>query len=201
MYNLYYIYCVVLKIQNRFGEDMAPIASDLPEEKRKQLCGLLGNVDLTLLYKASVHGYHNSAFHQRCDRQGPTVLVAYNRSGYIFGGYTSVEYAQSGKEITDGEAFLFSLRHGTPVRIKVNSYITRLDDTGGPNFGQQLYFCYRNKPVVYHNTDNLFFFLNEPINTLKLYGNVTQLTECEVYRVNQSKSIIRKKSIILSPVS
>ncbi|XP_039538263.1 interferon-induced protein 44-like [Pimephales promelas] len=182
-----------VEIQNRFGEDMAPIASDLPEEQRKQLCGLLGNVDLTLLYKASVHGYTASAFHQRCDRQGPTVLVAYNRSGYIFGGYTSVDYTQSGEQITDEEAFLFSLRHGTPVRIKVNSYITRLDDTGGPNFGQQLYFCYRNKPVVYHNTENLCVFLNEPINTLKLYGNVTQLTECEVYKVNQTLQVSFKE--------
>ncbi|KAL0160358.1 hypothetical protein M9458_044083, partial [Cirrhinus mrigala] len=85
---------------------MAPIAADLTEEKRKQICALLGNAELSLLYKASVHGYQASAFHERCDNQGPTLLVAYNRSGYIFGGYTSVDYAQRGQHTTDKEAFL-----------------------------------------------------------------------------------------------
>uniref|UniRef100_A0A8C0YNI9 Si:ch211-197g15.8 n=1 Tax=Cyprinus carpio carpio TaxID=630221 RepID=A0A8C0YNI9_CYPCA len=120
---------------------MAPIASDLTEEQRKKLCDLLGNVELSLLYKASVHGYKASDFHQRCDRQGPTIIVAYNSSGYIFGGYTSVDYAQSGQHITDNEAFLFSIRYGTPLCIKVNSgQYARYDDAGGPNFGGQLYF-------------------------------------------------------------
>ncbi len=129
----------------------APLTSSLTEEKRKQLCALLGNVELTLLYKASVHGYQASAFHQKCDRQGPTLLVAYNHSGYIFGGYTSVDYSQSGQHITDEDTFLFSIQGKIPVCIKINSgYNARLDDGGGPNFGQQLYFCYSNQPVVYN---------------------------------------------------
>ncbi len=51
------------------------ITSKLTEEEREQLRDLLGNVELTLLYKASVHGYQASAFHQRCDRQGPSLVV------------------------------------------------------------------------------------------------------------------------------
>ncbi|KAK7126792.1 hypothetical protein R3I94_018093 [Phoxinus phoxinus] len=171
---------------------MAPIASDLPEEQRKQLCVLLGgNVELTLLYKASVHGYDASAFHQRCDRQGPTLLVAYNRSGYIFGGYTNVDYAQSGQQITDEKAFLFSIRDGTPIRIQVAIYLARLDDAGGPNFGQKFYFCHNNQPVVYYKRVNGFY--NEPFNTEKLYGNDTELTECEVYKVNQTLQVSFKE--------
>ncbi|XP_073700273.1 interferon-induced protein 44-like isoform X3 [Garra rufa] len=160
---------------------MAPIASDLTEEKRKQLCALLGNAELSLLYKASVHGYQASAFHERCDNQGPTLLVAYNHS-YVFGGYTSVDYAQSGKKIKDKEAFLFSIRYGDPLCIKVNSgYYARLDDAEMPNFGQQLYFCHENQPVVkeLRSVDSFSF------NAAKLYGNITELTECEVYKVKQ----------------
>ncbi|KAK2906927.1 hypothetical protein Q8A67_005912 [Cirrhinus molitorella] len=93
----------------------APLTSSLTAEQRKQLCGLLGNLELTLLYKASVHGYQASAFHQQCDNQGPTLLVAYNRSGYIFGGYTSVDYAQSGQQIIDDHAFLFSVHDGSTL--------------------------------------------------------------------------------------
>ncbi|KAK7136982.1 hypothetical protein R3I93_017143 [Phoxinus phoxinus] len=167
---------------------MAPIASDLPEEQRKQLCGLLGgNVELTLLYKASVHGYDASAFHQRCDRQGPTLLVAYNRSGYIFGGYASVDYAQSGREITDEKAFLFSIRDGTPIQFNICN--ARLDDAGGPNFDQKLYFCHNNQPVVYYKREKFYV----PFNTEKLYGNDTELTECEVYKVNQTLQVSFKE--------
>ncbi|CAM4656525.1 unnamed protein product [Leuciscus chuanchicus] len=176
--------------------DNAPLTSSLPEEQRKRLCGLLGNVELTLLYKASVHGYHASAFHQRCDRQGPTLLVAYNRSGYIFGGYTSVDYTQSGLGVTDEKAFLFSLQGGAPLCIKVNSgQYARLDDAGAPNFGQQLYFCYNNQPTVYHQGQNLFGAYGgyggrvNPFNfnPATLYMNDTQLNECEVYKVEQKK--------------
>ncbi len=172
------LFCFALKMQSR----TAPLTSNLAEEQRKQLCDLLGDVELTLLYKASVHGYQASAFHKRCDRQGPTLLVAYNRSGYIFGGYTSVNYAQSGKYISDREAFLFSFQGKTPVYSKVNSgNYARYDDAGMPNFGQQLYFC-RNGEVVYNEGGKSYSF-----NAKRLYGNDTGLTECEVYKVRESK--------------
>ncbi|CAM4656861.1 unnamed protein product [Leuciscus chuanchicus] len=161
------------------------LTSDLTEEKINQLCGLLGNVELTLLYKASVHGYQASAFHQRCDRQGPTLLVAYNRSGYIFGGYTSVDYTQSGQQITDPDIFLFSFQGKIPVCIKVNSgQYARLDDAGGPNFGQQLYFCYNNQPVLLNQGGSAFSVVPATV-----YGNDAQLTECEVYKVEQGSQI------------
>uniref|UniRef100_A0A8C1PW95 Si:ch211-197g15.7 n=1 Tax=Cyprinus carpio TaxID=7962 RepID=A0A8C1PW95_CYPCA len=161
------------------------LTSNLPEERREQLCASLGNVELSLLYKASVHGYKASAFHQRCDRQGPTLVVAYNNSDYIFGGYTSVDFAQSGREISDEEAFLFSFKSGTSSYIKINSgYNARYDDAKWPNFGQQLYFCHNNQPVVYHQGGNAF-----NINTSSMYGNDTQLTECEVYKVEQEPEV------------
>ncbi|CAM4656853.1 unnamed protein product [Leuciscus chuanchicus] len=170
------------------------LTSSLSEDQRKQLCGLLENVELTLLFKASVHGYQASAFHQRCDRQGPTVLVAYNRSGYIFGGYTSVDYTQSGRDVTDEEAFLFSIRGGgAPLCFKVNSgQYARYDDAGAPNFGDQLYFCYSNQATVYDQGQNGYGGYGgrgNPFNfdPATLYGNDTQLRECEVYKVEEKK--------------
>ncbi|KAL0160360.1 hypothetical protein M9458_044085 [Cirrhinus mrigala] len=157
---------------------MDSLASKLTERESEQLCDLLGNVELTLLYKASVHGYKASAFHQQCDHQGPTLLVAFNRSGYIFGGYTSVDYAQSGQAITDKKAFLFNFEEEMLFFIEVKSgHNARFDDNKGPNFGQQLYFCYNNQPVVYHQRGKAFSFDAET-----LYGNDTELIECEVYK-------------------
>ncbi|XP_073700376.1 interferon-induced protein 44-like [Garra rufa] len=173
------------RMHSALGAHNAHLTSNLKEEQRNQLCGLLGNAELSLLYKASVHGYQASAFHQRCDHQGPTLLVAYNRSGYIFGGYTSVDYTQSGQYITDEDLFLFSFQGKIPVCIKINTgHNARLDDTGGPNFGQQLYICYNNQPIVYNSGSNVF-----SLNTATMYGNDTQLSECEVYKVEQSSHV------------
>ncbi|RXN20422.1 interferon-induced 44-like protein [Labeo rohita] len=167
---------------------MDSLASKLTEGETEQLYGLLGNVELILLYKASVHGYQASAFHQRCDLQGPTLLVAFNRSGYIFGGYTSVDYAQSGRHITDKKAFLFSFEEEMLLCNKVKSgHFARFDDNKGPNFGQQLYFCYNNQPVVYHQRGNAFSFDAETV-----YGNNTELIECEVYKVQHILQVMEK---------
>uniref|UniRef100_A0A8C1WJK0 TLDc domain-containing protein n=3 Tax=Cyprinus carpio TaxID=7962 RepID=A0A8C1WJK0_CYPCA len=176
---------------------VAPQTSSITEEQRKQLCALLGDVELSLLYKASVHGYQDSAFHQRCDHQGPTLLVAYNHSGYIFGGYTSVDYTQCFQDIVDKEAFLFSFQGGVPVRININSeFSARYDDTGMPNFGEQLFFCYRNRPVVHHQGGDVFNY-RARVNAFNfspatLYGNDTNLRECEVYKVEQIPQISAK---------
>ncbi|KAA0712183.1 Interferon-induced protein 44-like [Triplophysa tibetana] len=172
---------------------MANLISNLSNEQKQHLCALLGDVELTLLYKASVHGYQASAFHQRCDRQGPTLLVAYNYSGYVFGGYTSVDYTQSGQHITDDKAFLFNVTDGgNPITIKVNSgRNARLDDSGGPNFGQQLFFCYNNQESIYYQAIRQGSF---SLNTTTLYGNDTQLSECEVYKVTQAVSQVEDKS-------
>nr|XP_055073519.1 interferon-induced protein 44-like [Misgurnus anguillicaudatus]XP_055073520.1 interferon-induced protein 44-like [Misgurnus anguillicaudatus] len=168
---------------------MASRTSRLTKNQKLQLCGLLGNVDLTFLYKASLHGYNATTFHLRCDRQGPTLLVAYNSLGYIFGGYTSKDYTQSGQYVTDEDAFLFSFQGKVPVRIKVNSgHHARLDDSRGPNFGQQLHFCYNNQPTVYNQGGHAF-----NINTALMYGNDGNLIECEVFKIEQISQVSPEK--------
>ncbi|XP_059399378.1 interferon-induced protein 44-like, partial [Carassius carassius] len=165
------------------------LASDLTEEQRKQLCGLLGKVKLSLLYKASVHGYNASVFHQLCDHQGPTLLVAYNYSEYIFGGYNSVDYTQCGQQITDKDAFLFSFEGKEPVCISYSGHYARYDDAGGPNFGQQLCFYYNNQPVVHPQGGiNAFDFYSDT-----LYGEDPDLRECEVYKVKNILQVMEKR--------
>uniref|UniRef100_A0A672P0M1 Interferon-induced protein 44-like n=1 Tax=Sinocyclocheilus grahami TaxID=75366 RepID=A0A672P0M1_SINGR len=117
------------------------------------------------LQTSSVHGYNASAFHQRCNRQGPTLQLTDDSllNPFIF--------TSSGSPHFQGKI---------PVCFKVNSgYNARIDDTGVPNFGQQLYFCYNNQPVVYNSGSNAV-----SLNTATMYGNDTQLSECEVYKVN-----------------
>ncbi|CAB1327834.1 unnamed protein product [Coregonus sp. 'balchen'] len=100
---------------------MSVVRSSLSAEQEKKLLSLFGHVKLHLLYKASIHGYMNLAFHSRCDGQGPTVLVAYNKSGFVFGGYISKDYAQTNQEINDDKAFLYSISDQREKPLRVSS--------------------------------------------------------------------------------
>ncbi|CAB1327835.1 unnamed protein product [Coregonus sp. 'balchen'] len=79
----------------------------------------------SILFKGSFHCYSTSAFHNHCNRQGPTILVAYKKTGFVFGGYISKDYAETGQAIHDDKAFLYSMsdQREKPLRnhYKVNA--------------------------------------------------------------------------------
>ncbi|KAI1891894.1 hypothetical protein AGOR_G00148420 [Albula goreensis] len=160
---------------------MSVISSSLSKQQEKQIQGLFGNVNLSLLYKASVHGYSAATFHQKCDSQGPTITVAYNSSGFVFGGYTSKNYAQTGQNVFDDKAFLFSIHDGNVVRVPAaNPQYAFTDGRAGPSFMGDLIFLYQNTTAVYSNPGNYYNF-----NPDEIHGNDLQLTDCEVYRVEE----------------
>ncbi|XP_042320170.1 interferon-induced protein 44-like [Sceloporus undulatus] len=165
---------------------MADIKSRLTKEEKKGLIDLLGSKHLCLLYKGSVHGYNANIFHNICNRQGPTVAVAYNSSGYIFGGFTVLSYASSGTYLVDEKAFLFRLKGKEeklcPLKIPVKNASQAVYDhsSSGPNFfGGSLILLSQNSAAVTTNVDTgNYLFLGE-----HLHGNNYALLECEVYRV------------------
>ncbi|XP_053353477.1 interferon-induced protein 44-like [Clarias gariepinus] len=167
---------------------MMSVTSCLSKEQELKLCSLLGHVKLSLLFKASVHGFTADAFHRKCDRQGPTVTVAYNYSGYIFGAYTSKDYAQTGQKIADDKAFLFSLNEGEvdkdPLRV-VSTKHAFTDGNTEPNYGS-LIFLHNNTATVYSNP-GIYNFI-----PVEMHGNDLQLSECEVYRVEGFGSLMEK---------
>jgi hypothetical protein len=64
-----------------------------------------------LLYSASMHGWSNKTFHDRCDIQGATVTIVRLNNGAVFGGYSYYSFAS--KEGYSGDAskcFVFRLR-------------------------------------------------------------------------------------------
>lgn len=154
----------------------------LTQEQEKQLCSLLGNVKLSLLFKASIYGYTGAAFHQKCDHQGPTVSVGYNSTGFVFGGYTSKDHdvAKQGQYIQDDKAFLFSLTGRNPVRYPVTNaqYAVKMHNTTGPYFGEALLLMNANTATVISIPGNYYNF-----NAAEMHGNNLNLTECEVYKV------------------
>ncbi|RXM31429.1 hypothetical protein EOD39_7006 [Acipenser ruthenus] len=166
---------------------MAEVKSNLSKQAESQLQSLFEPVKLSLLYKASVHGYNNAAFHNKCDRQGPTLTVGYNNSGFIFGGYTSMSFTQTGQYLADEKAFIFSWKSNDPekqpLRIPVvNAQYAILDNNLGPSFGAALVFLNGNVAEVITNPGQYYTF-----NAAELHGDDLNLTECEVYRVEHSR--------------
>ncbi len=42
-----------------------------------------------LIYRSSKHGYTAKSFHEHCDYQTPTLVIAKSAKGWIYGGYTT----------------------------------------------------------------------------------------------------------------
>lgn len=159
---------------------MSVVKSSLSEDQQKKLLSLLGQVRLHLLFKARVHGFTAAGFHNRCDKQGPTVIVAYNAAGFVFGAYTSKDYVQSGEAVHDEEAFLYSISAGGDKLLRVagiSGQCAFTDVATGPNFGA-LVFLHEDQPVLLSNPGTSFTFQAEA-----LHGGDMALTEFEVYRV------------------
>ncbi|KAJ8341993.1 hypothetical protein SKAU_G00319210 [Synaphobranchus kaupii] len=171
--------------KNSLQQTMSAVRSTLSRAQEKQLSALLGHVKLSLLYKASVHGYANATFHAKCDLQGPTVVVAYNGTGFIFGAYTSKDYAQSGAHIADDQAFLFSFIGENRIQPKLPQQAF-IDGYTGPNFGALL-FLNGNAAAVASAPGSLYNF-----EAAEMHGNDLVLTECEVYRVEDLGGLLEK---------
>jgi 2'-5' RNA ligase len=112
-----------------------------------KLCEFSPNDKWSLLYRATRDGFGSSDFHSRCNGRANTLTIFKAKgSGFIFGGFSSVEwepYARGGYK-SDPNAFIFSLTNGEnkPVKIKIDpnrhEYAIRCDSEWGPTFGRDI---------------------------------------------------------------
>ncbi|XP_022606962.1 interferon-induced protein 44-like [Seriola dumerili] len=168
---------------------MSVVTSGLSKDQQKKLHSLLGHVKLHLLYKASIHGFTAAAFHAHCDRQGPTVITAYNATGFVFGAYTSKDYTQCQEGISDEQAFLYSISAGEdkPLRVGgISGQCAFTDVSTGPNYGA-LVFLHEDKPHLLSNPGTGFVF-----QAAAMHGEDLALTEFEVYRVEGLGDLLAK---------
>ncbi|XP_030063158.1 interferon-induced protein 44-like [Microcaecilia unicolor] len=171
---------------------MTEVRPRLSKKEAKQLQQLLENEHFSLLYKGSVHGYTVASFHAKCDVQGPSLVVAYNNSGFVFGGYSSRGFSSSNQHIKDEKAFLFSLNKGEtqdrPLKIPVKNADQAVNDMNdqGPNFGTgSLCFLINGADATTTQNNNYCEF-----DLAEFHGNDTALVECEVYRVEGIGNIL-----------
>jgi hypothetical protein len=71
------------------------------------------NIKLHLLTRASIDGFNQKAFLDRCGGKGP-LLVVIKANDHIFGGYCSLKWPkQNDRYLKDKNAFIYSLNHKT----------------------------------------------------------------------------------------
>lgn len=163
---------------------MPEVRSRLPKDVEKQLCQLLGNARLCLVYKGSAHGVTPQAFHNKCDAQGSALVVGYNNSGYIFGGFSSEGFMSRQVFVKDDKAFLFRINmksaFSRPMKIPVKNSGAAIYDLSqyGPTFGNSSLQFLANGLQVASNATNDYEF-----ETCYLFGNDRTLADIEVYRV------------------
>ncbi len=49
-------------------------------------------MEITLLYRASIHGWMYKDFHAHCDNKGPTISLYQIKDGDCIGGFTSASW-------------------------------------------------------------------------------------------------------------
>ncbi|XP_052792987.1 interferon-induced protein 44-like [Mya arenaria] len=124
------------------------MGKDLTEKDFDQVEFWIGTGPKTfnLLYSITRDGCDASVFHQKCDNQGPTLTVLYNKEGSVYGGYTSVSWESPVSFVNkcDGSAFLFQLYFSgieTPKKFSAKTGQQTISaNTGyGPIFGSSSY--------------------------------------------------------------
>ena len=69
-----------------------------------------GGKNMELLYRGTRDGMSTDVFHNKCDNKGPTISLFKNDKGYIFGGYSSVDWeGGKGRSKSAPESFIFTL--------------------------------------------------------------------------------------------
>ncbi len=71
------------------------------------------DLKLNLIYKAKRDGFKIGDFHSRCDNKTPTICIIKSEHGKTFGGYTNLNWNQSGYIAGEGKSFIFQLDNNT----------------------------------------------------------------------------------------
>jgi len=87
--------------------DPSSILTSDQKRELNLLCNFATNTRWRLLYRASIDGFAAKSFHEKCDGIPMTLSIIKTTNSYVFGGYASEPWNQSGEYINDKNAFIF----------------------------------------------------------------------------------------------
>ncbi|RGB38446.1 hypothetical protein C1646_534417 [Rhizophagus diaphanus] len=136
---------------------------DKKEENSKYIKAI--PYDFNLLYRASRDGYTATAFHEKCDNKGATIIIAKIKdSEQIIGGYNPLYWDSNKSWMSTKDSFIFSLTNKNDDLESIKIGYSNGDDYSivcfpfdGPRFGggNDLVYSYSNSwtsnPYSYPN--------------------------------------------------
>jgi hypothetical protein len=94
-----------------------------------------------LIYRASLHGFRASDFHEKCDGVSKTLTIIRSSNSNIFGGYTEAQWDSFGQIKSDPAAFIFSLenKENNPLKLSIKNQNKAIycNPKSGPTFGYE----------------------------------------------------------------
>jgi hypothetical protein len=160
------------------------------------LCEFSPNDKWSLLYRGTRDGFGTNDFHSKCNGHSNTLTILKAKgSGFIFGGYTTVEWDSTSEWKSDPNAFLFSLtnKDNKPLKMKINpykhEYAIRCYSSYGPIFGFDIRIA-NNANTTMDSYSNLGWVYKHPqygygtneAQTFLAGSHKFQLDEIEVYQ-------------------
>ena len=123
-----------------------------------------------IIYKSSIDGDNVKTFHSNCDGEENTLIIIETTKGLKFGGFTSVGFDNTGYELRDDNAFLFSID-----RQKVYDIIP----------GNNAIYCNRKfGPIFCSKPDSTAYSIFIPDNYLKNKSTTTK--KCYCYKMEEN---------------
>ena len=130
----------IKKIKTSKYESLILGESKRYDEFINKLLEWTGGKNIELLYRETRDGMSGDAFHNKCNNKGPTISIFKNEKGYIFGGYTSIDW-QGGDHTyrSAPDSFIFTLTNMyniAPTKFpNTNSNSIYDCSSYGPTFG------------------------------------------------------------------
>ena len=136
-----------------------------------------------LLFRKSRDGSKTEDFHNKCDNKGITLTIIETTKGYKFGGYTELQWDESGKFKKDNSTFIFSFNNKNKYLARNNNDSIYCDYSYGPVFGSSqadiAFYGTLDKGQSYKHSSNTF--LSDRVLT---NGDAYwEVKEIEVYKI------------------
>ena len=141
-----------------------------------------------LIFRMSENGTKSQDFHKYCDNKGPTLILVKTTKNKIFGGFTPLNWNDTGNQLYDksNQTFIFSLN-----LMKIYNMINKggraiYCDNSGPYFGNCDFCLKENMKIgVTYANEKCNFLSNENLELTGGKGNNEKFEteELEVYKV------------------
>ncbi|PKY62670.1 hypothetical protein RhiirA4_489570, partial [Rhizophagus irregularis] len=139
--------------------------------------------EFNLIYLMSRDGLNNVTFYNKCNGQGPFVVLIRVQSKKIYGGYNPIGYAgRHDQWLSSTESFVFSFENDQDIHNMKISRVTNSSRSVYDNYNFSCFFSFGN--ILYINRQQLHVGVYK-INYENIFGESNKhiIEEIEVFSV------------------